>query len=61
MKIGIISAGQLGSAYAKRWAKAGHQVILTNCGDLSKLNPLLAEIGANTSAAPAHEAVAQAA
>jgi hypothetical protein len=57
MKIGIIGAGQIGGTLAKAWAHAGHQVMVSNSGNLSKLEPLVAEMGVNGSSGQADEVV----
>ena len=47
MKIGIIGAGQIGGTLIRQYAKAGHQVKMSNSGDLEKLSPLALETGAS--------------
>jgi predicted dinucleotide-binding enzyme len=44
MKIGIVGAGRIGGNCATQFAKGGHEVMLSG-RDLSKLEPLAAEIG----------------
>ncbi|WP_255203822.1 NADPH-dependent F420 reductase [Myxococcus sp. AM011] len=46
MKIGIIGAGYIGSALARKWVKLGHQVVLANSRGPDTLKELAAEIGA---------------
>lgn len=46
MKIGVIGAGQIGAALIKQYAKAGHEVKMTNSGELQKLSALEKESGA---------------
>src|SRR6478752_2270357 len=46
MKIGIIGAGQIGAALIKQYAKAGHEVKMTNASDIEKLRTLENETGA---------------
>jgi hypothetical protein len=46
MKIGIIGAGQIGSALIKQYAKAGHEVKMTNRSGVEKLKTLESETGA---------------
>jgi 8-hydroxy-5-deazaflavin:NADPH oxidoreductase len=45
MKIGVIGAGQIGSALIKQYAKAGHQVKMTNASGAEKLKSLEVETG----------------
>jgi predicted dinucleotide-binding enzyme len=44
MRIGIVGAGKIGGNCARQFAKGGHEVMLSG-RDLSKLEPLAAEIG----------------
>ncbi|MES2616716.1 MAG: NAD(P)-binding domain-containing protein [Bacteroidota bacterium] len=46
MKIGIIGAGQIGSALIRQYAKAGHEIKITNSSNLEKLQALEKETGA---------------
>lgn len=46
MKIGIIGTGQIGSALIRQYAKAGHQVKMTNASGVEKLKALENETGA---------------
>lgn len=46
MKIGIIGAGQIGSALIRQYTKAGHQVKMTNASGIEKLESLEVETGA---------------
>lgn len=45
MKIGIIGTGAIGGTIAKKMAAAGHNVKVTNSGDVDKLNALAGELG----------------
>jgi predicted dinucleotide-binding enzyme len=47
MKIGIIGAGQIGGALVRQYAKAGHQVKMTNASGIQKLKSLASETGAS--------------
>lgn len=44
MRIGIVGTGRIGGNCARRFAKGGHEVMLSG-RDLAKLEPLAAEIG----------------
>ena len=44
LKIGIIGTGKIGSALARHWAKAGHELILSSRNP-DQLQPLAAELG----------------
>src|SRR4051812_14281726 len=46
MKIGIIGAGQIGAALIRQYAKAGHEVKMTNASGIEKLKKLADETGA---------------
>lgn len=46
MKIGIIGAGQIGTALIRQYSKTGHEVKMTNASDIEKLNKLQDETGA---------------
>ena len=46
MKIGIIGAGHIGQALAKKFIRAGYPVILSNSRGPESLQPLIAELGA---------------
>ncbi|MBV4360439.1 NADPH-dependent F420 reductase [Pinibacter aurantiacus] len=46
MKIGIIGAGQIGSALIRQYLKAGHEVKMTNATNLAKMKALEDETGA---------------
>ena len=46
MKIGIVGAGNIGSALARRWTQLGHQVFIANSHGPESLRELAAEIGA---------------
>ncbi len=57
MKIGIIGSGHIGGNAAKLFAKAGHQVAISNSRDPESLAPLVAEIGdANATAMTVNDA-----
>src|SRR5688572_29752589 len=45
MKIGILSAGNIGSRLARAWAAAGHELVIAKDGEDRKIEPLLAELG----------------
>jgi predicted dinucleotide-binding enzyme len=45
MKIGIIGAGQVGKALAKKLINAGYPVILSNSRGPESLSPLVEELG----------------
>jgi 8-hydroxy-5-deazaflavin:NADPH oxidoreductase len=60
MKIGIIGAGMIGGTLARRWADAGHDIVIANSRGPATLAPLIAEIGARAEAATAAEAAAAA-
>jgi predicted dinucleotide-binding enzyme len=47
MKIGIIGAGQIGSALIRQYATAGHRVKMTNSSGVEKLKSLALETGAS--------------
>ena len=47
MKIGIIGTGQIGGTLIRQYSKAGHQVKMSNSGNLEKLTPLALETGAS--------------
>jgi 8-hydroxy-5-deazaflavin:NADPH oxidoreductase len=46
MKIGIIGAGQIGSALVRQYTKTGHEVKMTNASGIEKLKSLEIETGA---------------
>lgn len=50
MKIGIIGAGHIGGTAAKLFAKAGHQVAISNSRGPASLVPLVASLGPNVRA-----------
>ncbi len=58
MKIGIIGSGHIGGTLAKLWAKAGHQVAISNSRGPASLAALVAEIGPQARAATVEEAAA---
>jgi 8-hydroxy-5-deazaflavin:NADPH oxidoreductase len=45
MKIGVVGAGDIGGNCATRFARGGHEVMLSGSSDPSKYEPLAAEIG----------------
>ena len=45
MKIGIIGAGNIGTALAKKLIRAGYPVILSNSRGIESLQPLVKELG----------------
>lgn len=45
MKIGIIGAGQVGSTLIRQYAKAGHEIKMTNASGIEKLKALEIETG----------------
>jgi predicted dinucleotide-binding enzyme len=45
MKIGIIGAGHIGKALAKKLINAGYPVILSNSRGIESLQPLVKELG----------------
>jgi 8-hydroxy-5-deazaflavin:NADPH oxidoreductase len=47
MRIGVIGAGQIGGTLIRQYTKAGHQVKMSNSGELEKLSPLALETGAS--------------
>src|SRR6476661_1649866 len=47
MKIGIIGAGQIGGTLVKQYAKAGHNLKVTNASGVAKLKDLAEEAGAS--------------
>jgi hypothetical protein len=57
MKIGIIGAGNMGSAFAKRLAAAGHEVNIT-AQDLSHAEQAASAAGASVRAVPQGQAAA---
>jgi predicted dinucleotide-binding enzyme len=50
IKIGIIGAGQIGRALAKKLVKAGYPVIISNSRGPETLNSLIPELGTSASA-----------
>src|SRR5207245_9444192 len=57
MRIGIVGAGQIGRTAAKRCAKAGHQVSVSNSRGPATLASLVSSIGPNAKAMSVVEAV----
>lgn len=45
MKIGIIGAGHIGQALAKKLTKAGYPVVISNSRGIQSLQPLVKELG----------------
>jgi predicted dinucleotide-binding enzyme len=58
MQIGFIGVGQIGTAVAGQLAKAGHELAIANSRGPQTLAAKVAEIGGNTQAMTAEEAVA---
>src|SRR5258708_25211156 len=58
MKIGIIGAGHIGGTAAKLFAKAGHEVAISNSRGPESLKELVAEIGHGVKATTADDAAA---
>lgn len=56
MKIGIIGSGMIGSTTARLFAKAGHQVLLSNSRGPATLTSLVEQIGENAQAGTVEEA-----
>jgi predicted dinucleotide-binding enzyme len=56
MKIGIIGAGHIGANAAKLFAKAGHEVAISNSRGPETLKDLVAELGENVRAVTREEA-----
>ncbi len=56
MKIGIVGAGRMGSALARLWAKAGHEVILSDIMPPEKLEAIAHAIGPQARVASVEEA-----
>lgn len=54
--VGIIGAGNIGSALAREWVNRGYQVVLANSRGPETLADLIAELGPNARAATAAEA-----
>ncbi len=52
MRIGVIGAGQIGGTLIRQYTKAGHQVKMSNSGELEKLSPLALETGLQLLAYP---------
>jgi predicted dinucleotide-binding enzyme len=59
MKIGIIGAGEVAVAVARYALAAGHEVLLSNSGDMQKLSRVVAPLGAGASGGTALEAARQ--
>ena len=57
MKIGIIGAGHIGGTAAKLFAKAGHNVAVSNSRGTESLAPMVASLGPTASSATAADAV----
>ncbi len=58
MRIGIIGSGNIGGTAARLFAKAGHEVAVSNSRGPESLKSLVASIGGKARAAPVEEAVA---
>src|SRR5688572_9943207 len=56
LKVGILGSGRIGSAYARAWANAGHEVMLSSL-DLEHDRKLAASIGPNARAGTPREAI----
>ncbi|WP_116209697.1 NADPH-dependent F420 reductase [Streptomyces olivoreticuli] len=56
MKVGIIGAGRIGTALARHFTRAGHEVKLANSRGPETLGPLVSELGATASAGTPQEA-----
>ena len=56
MKIGIIGAGNIGSAVAELFTKAGHEVVISNSRGPQTLDDLVEKLGDNASAGSVDEA-----
>jgi len=56
MKIGIIGAGNIGSAVAGLFTKAGHQIVISNSRGPQTLDGLAEKLGDNASAGTVEEA-----
>jgi len=56
MKIGVIGAGHIGATLARHFARAGHQVGLSNSRGRGSLEPLVRFIGPNACAMTVEEA-----
>lgn len=57
MKIGIIGAGNIGATAAKLFAKVGHEVAIANSRAPETLAEVVSEIGGNSKAVTAEEAM----
>lgn len=60
MRIGIVGAGNMGSALARKWIEAGHTVSLSFARDPAHLAALADELGPNASVATPLDAAASA-
>ena len=56
VKIGIIGAGRIGANAARLFARAGHEVVISNSRGPETLSVIVAEIGNNTRAVTIEEA-----
>jgi len=57
MKIGIIGAGNIGATVAKLFAKAGHEVAISNSRGPESLRDVVAELGERAQASTVEDAV----
>jgi predicted dinucleotide-binding enzyme len=60
MKITIAGVGQVGTYYAEKWHRAGHQLTLTYYRDRNKVDAFAAGLGSDVSIAPPVQAIADA-
>lgn len=58
MKIGIIGAGHIGGTLARLFARAGHEVMVSNSRGPQSLMPLVTQLGPNVMAGTVPEAAA---
>jgi predicted dinucleotide-binding enzyme len=59
MKIGIIGAGEVAVAIARYALAAGHEVVLSNSGNMDKLAGVVAQLGAGAFAGTVSEAASE--
>lgn len=60
MKIATIGTGMIGGTLARRFASAGHQVLLSHRGNTETLGPLVAQIGPRAAVSTPADAAATA-